>query len=184
MASTVASGRTGSGRPIDAERAPSVAAIPIASTRLVEQPGERARRPLRAAGGARRVGQVDAHGAGRRAGRGTRSIPAMTSRARSARVYAGTPMVRCTDVPPSAVAEWIQPRGRYSASPGRSTVSIAGSSRAALGDRGAVVASTAGPRAESSARVRGCASASRPRSAARTRRACRSADRTPATTAA
>ena len=45
-------------------------------------------------------------------------------------------------MPPSASAEWIHPRGRYSTSPGSNTASIAGAVRARVGDRVAVV----GPR--------------------------------------
>ena len=57
-------------------------------------------------------------------------------------VSGDTPIVRWMDVVSMACAEWIHPRGRYSASPSESTVSMTGSSRDALGDGGAVL----GPR--------------------------------------
>ena len=55
---------------------------------------------------------------------------AVSSRTTSAPVKLATPMVRWMEVPARATAECSQPRGRYSASPGRITTSSTGSSRA------------------------------------------------------
>ena len=74
-----------------------------------------------------RVGEVDAHRQGRRAARRRPARPSSRCWTRWYRVSGCTPTVRWMDVSPSAVAAWMVPRGRYSASPGSSTVSMTGS---------------------------------------------------------
>ena len=100
-----------------------------------------------------------------------------TARTTSMPVSGATPIVRWIDVDSSDRAECIQPRGRYSASPAESTVSMTGrrATASAIASRCSVHGCDGSGMRRGQARAPSSASARRP--AGRRRRGRRSADR-------